>query len=224
MKSYFAILLLLTGLISCTSQDNPTVTDQPAVQADSINLALIDRFPRVVLPYHWNEMALQNTNYSNMILMEKSNALRLFHDADTNKTHYAVAHLLDTLSYQAVVILESYIDTLLNVSDQYYLITFDSIGKPKDQIQLAANVIGAKHFKITGHVFPDGNVTTEKYTYEFTGGQWVRSDHAIKSVYYRIQPDGTIEEVHSEVDLDEENGDNNIMSELLPLRSRTALL
>lgn len=211
-----SFVLLLIGQ-ACSSPEDSSAAAEHSPTVDSTALAYIQQLPTVLLPYHWNEIALQNTDYRQMRPLSPSLASQWLATIDTQATYYGVAHVFDTTQATAIVVLESYLDTLFNVSDRYYLLTFDTLAQPVDRIPFAANIVGDKHTKLTGHLFPNGNVTTEKFTYTFTDGQWVRSDHAVKSVYYQIQPDGTIEEVHSEVDLDEENEDNNIVSEMLPL-------
>lgn len=220
----WTLLAISIGLVCC--QDPAPQAEQAAQQpeTDSVVVQLIERFPTVLLPYHWNELALQHTDYKSMVSLDAKEAKQVFSKADTTKQHYAVARVFDTLPYMGIVILESYVDTLLHISDHYYLLTFDSLGQPVDQIRLASNVLGEQHYRLTGHIFTDGSITTEKFTYTFADGQWVRSAHAIKSVYYQLQSNGTIKEVHSEVDLDENEGDNNQVSELLPFPSSTTQL
>lgn len=197
MPLLIATILLIVG---CQQPAKKTEAENNQPVIDSAIIALLPLFPTVTLPYHWNDIALQNTDYNVITLLPFDTVTTLLSDPNPANAYYAVATVFDTLNASAIVLLESHIDTTLQITDRYYLLSIDQYGKVVDQILLAAYFIGDTHNRTTGHVFPDGNITVESFDFTFTNGQWVRDEQPLSANYYQWQPGEKISSIYKEID------------------------
>lgn len=201
MKRPILLFLVTVALISgCQQPKEAGVTTDNKPTVDSMVLSILPQFPKVTLPYHWNDIALQHTDYNVMRVLPYDTAATLLSELSPNNAYYAVATVFDTLNATAVVLLESHIDTTLQITDRYYLLSIDQYGQVIDHILLAAYIIGDSHRRTTGHVFPNGNITVESFDFTFTNGQWMRDEQPLSANYYQWQPGGKIDSIYRETD------------------------
>lgn len=210
MKGSMLMLLVLPLIIiACQSvqkQDQNSHSPAKGTTApvvDSAVLAWIAQLPEYPLPYHLNTLALQYPDYNDLLPMEESLAETLLPSADTGQMYNGVAYLQKFDHFRVVVVMRTVVGSLFEVEDYYYLVTISAYGQVIDRIPFAANVVADQHYRVAGHYFSDGSITTEKYLYTFTDGSWERVDPPVKTVYYTIDTRGKIKEVHSEVQHDD---------------------
>jgi hypothetical protein len=215
-------ILILSLIFICTGckepgQDNAETGQQkkPVISASFIQFAnqvqLLDS-----LPYSINEVDLQFIEYQSFLPLNMDTVKHYFKDVDKHADYYLVCKPIVSKHFTAMIILQSLLDTTLFTADErFFLNTYSPDGKLVSNLLFAASVThDEKHFRSSGQVFPDWNITVEKYVYEFKNGAWMRLDEPIKAVYYEIDSLGKIEEIHSEIHIKNDSSGTDLMSAL----------
>jgi hypothetical protein len=193
------------------SIENPKPVISKSFQRFANQIQLID-----TLPYSINEVDLQFMDYQAFLRLPIDTIKLYFKDIEKDADYYMVCKPIATERFTALIILQSQLDTtLFTANEHFFFNTYSPDGKMVSSLLFAASIThDEKHFRTSGQIFPDWNMTVEKYVYEFESGAWTRQSDPLKAVYYEIDSTGKIDEVHSEIHIKNDSSGTDLMSAL----------
>lgn len=210
------ILTAIMICVGCTNDEQPEVKAPEGPSKEEIRFRALSSqiYALEELPFQINEVDLQFINHKDFRILPVDSIRSFIQPINEHANYYLVNKPVENPEFTALVILESELDTLFNASERFFLYTYSREGKVLSKILFAASVSNENHYRTTGALYPDFNISVMKYEYIFNQGGWDKVPDPIKSLYYEIDSTGKITDIHSEINREKDSVALDIMSSI----------